>query len=94
MNQIVEEIQAVVDRLHSEGHTVATRLENALHGLKKHLTKDKAVDVAEVEADVKQIETDAAPVEAEIKADTAQMAAKVKGQVEADLAEATDVVKK
>lgn len=93
MNQIVAEIQAVIDRLHSEGHAVATKLENALHELKAHFTKDVTADVAEVEADVEQVKEDAVPVVAEAKADAEKVAAEVKGQLEAGLAEAEDVAK-
>ena len=91
MNQIVAEIQAVIDRLHSEGHAVATKLENALHDLKAHFTKDAATDLAEAKADAEQVKTDAAPVAAEVKADAEKVATEVKGQLEAGLAEAEDV---
>lgn len=91
---IVAELQAVKDKLESEGHILATRLGNALEGLKAHFLKDKAHDEAEVKADVAQVEKDAAPVVSEVKADAEQVATEVKGQVEANLAEAADVLKK
>lgn len=97
-SRIVDEIQAVIDKLHSEGHTVATRLENALQELKAHFTKDEAVVSAEVKTDVAQVATDAKPVVEEAKADAKKVAAEVRSdvqaEVEAGLAEAEDLVKK
>jgi hypothetical protein len=93
-SRLIEEFQAVIDKLHGEGHILATRLENVLADLKAHFLKDKAHDEAEVAADIAQIKTDVAPVVAEVKADAVQVATEVKGQVEANLAEAADVLKK
>lgn len=94
MSKIVDEIQAVVDRLHSEGNVIATKLENALHELKSHFTKETTTVAAEVKADVAQVETDVAPVVAEAKADAEKVATEVKTDVEANLAEVEDLVKK
>lgn len=95
MNKILDEIQHVIDRLHSEGHTVATRLENALLALKGKLAEAEKVAVTEAEAltgevvaDVAKDAADAAPVVAEAK----QQLEEVKGQVEKDLKETADTV--
>lgn len=86
MSKIVDEIQAVVDRLQQEGHTVATRLENALKDLVKHFEKDKKVLSAEAEADAVKVESDAKPVVKEAEADAKTLAAQAKADAEADMA--------
>lgn len=96
--RIVEEIQAVVDRLHAEGHTVATRLENALGRLKDHFKHDSEKVVAEVKTDVEHVAAEEKPIEAEVKADATAVVAEVKAdaaatavEVEKNLAEPGDV---
>jgi hypothetical protein len=86
VSKIVDEIQAVVDRLQQEGHTVATRLENALLDLKKHFTKDATVLGGEAAADVAKVEGDAKPVVEEAKADAKDLAAQAKADAQADMA--------
>lgn len=82
---IITEIQAVVDRLQQEGHTVATRLENALHELESFFTKDASDVVAEVKADADQVKSDAAPLVAEVAADGKKVASDAEAEVQADL---------
>ena len=78
LKAIADEIQAVVDRLQQEGHTVATRLENALGHLFKHVHEGSAAIVAEVKADAEKVAAEEKPIVAEVKADVVKVAAEVK----------------
>jgi hypothetical protein len=94
----ITEIQAIVDTLQQEGHTIATRLENALKDIVAHFTKDASALGGEAAADVAKIEADAAPVEAEAVADVKTIAAEAKAdataEVAADIADLKGAAKK
>lgn len=79
VHDIATEIEAVVDRLHSEGHVIAVRLENALKGLKDHLLHIE-----------KTVEEETAPVVEAVKSEVPQVVEEVKTEAATAVAEAVD----
>lgn len=94
LDHIIEEIQHVVDKLHQEGHVIATRLENALGHLVGHVKDDSAKVADEVKTEVEHVVEEEKPVVEEVKAEAAAVADEIKTVVEKDLAEAVDVATK
>ena len=97
MNNVLADIQAVVDKLQSEGHTVATKLENALKALLAHfksaetVAQEKATEIVEeAQSDAKALVEEAKPV----VADAVAKGVTVASEVVKDVAEVKDAAKK